>query len=115
MKTITKDKLLLHFVNTSNNNCESEFYFDPALSDMPNELLYDLISELAEEGYLIKRIRAVRLKPKAYSFKHDRRIARFSKIVSVLGRPISYSITWGLGILSALLIEYLLKILHLNP
>ena len=114
MKVITKHKLLLHFIDTVNNNCESRYYIDPALSEIPKELLDDLINELAAEGYLVRRVRAVRLKPKAFSYRHDRRIKILSKAISILGRPISYLITWVLGILSSLLIQYLISVLHLN-
>lgn len=38
MKVITKHKLLLHFIDTVNNNCESRYYIDPALSEIPKEL-----------------------------------------------------------------------------
>lgn len=114
MKSITKHKLLLHFIDTADNNCESRYYFDPTLSEIPKGLLNALIDELAAEGYLTRRVRAVHLKPKAFSYKRDRRIKFFSKAASILGRPVSYLITWVLGILSSLLIQYLINVLNLN-
>lgn len=111
---ISKEKLLLLFVKTSDNNCESHFYFDPSFSTIPKPLLYDFIDELEAEGYLEKKLRTVQLKPKAYSYKRDRRICYFKKFVSVLGRPVSYLITWLLGITSAVLVQYLIHVLHLD-
>lgn len=114
IKTISKHKLLLFFIKHSDSNCECHFYGNPTFSSIPKTLLYELIDELVAEDYLEKRLRAVRLKAKAYSYKHDRRMYFANKLISVLGRPISYLIAWVLGICSTLLTQYLINILHLN-
>ncbi len=116
MKTnnISKHKLLLLFLDNADSNCECHFYFNPIFSRIPKKLLYELIDELVSEGYLEKGVRIVRLKAKAYSYRHDRRMHFLNKLLSVLGRPISYLIAWILGICATLLTEYLINILHLN-
>ena len=85
----------------------SSYYADSFFSDIPKAILCAYFEELAQDGYIKPMIRNVRLLPKAYSYSQDRRKKILSKALNVLGRPITYLITWILGIVSALLIQYL--------
>mgnify|MGYP003293533369 CR=1 FL=1 len=111
----SKHQTLIHFIETADSNCISRYYSDSFFSTTPNLLLQNYIRELAEDGYVKPRLRHVLLTTKAYSYIHDLRIARFYKILEILGRPISYLISWGLGILSAVIVQHLLNLMVQQP
>lgn len=111
---LSKHQILKHFIETADKDCISRYYFDPYFKNLPKIILQDYIKELSEEGYVNPCVRHVVLTVKAYSYLHDRRTEKFNKILSVLGRPVSYLLTWILGILSAVVVQYLIKFLGLN-
>lgn len=111
----SKHQTLMHFIKTADSNCISHYYSDPFFSATPNLLLQNYIHELAKDGYVKPRLRHVLLTSKAYSYIHDLRVARFYKILGVLGRPISYLISWVLGILSAVIVQHLLNLMTQQP
>ncbi len=114
-KPLTKHQVLVHFIKTADRNAISRYYSDTYFEYTPHILLLEYIKELSEEGYLKPMQRHVVLKAKAYSYLHDRRKNRIDKLLSSLGRPISYIIAWGLGILSTILTEYLIHIIFAKP
>lgn len=114
-KVISKHQVLKHFIKTADNNLICNYYFDEDLKQIPREILYEYLSELEADGYIRKRHRHVVLTGKAYSYTHECRMQILDKVFSVLGRPISYLLSWGLGILSALIIQHLINVLNLNP
>lgn len=114
-KSLTKHQVLKHFIETADPNCISHYYSDPYFKNVPNTILLEYIKELSNEGYLKPMQRHVVLKAKSYSYLPDRNKNRIKKFLSILGRPVSYLLTWLLGILSAIVIQYLLKSLGLKP
>ena len=114
-KPLTKHQVLLHFIKTADGNAISRYYSDTYFKHTPRIILLEYIKELSEEGYLKPMQRHVVLKAKAYSYLDDRRRNRIEKLLSYLGRPISYIIVWGLGILSTVLTEYLIHIIFAKP
>lgn len=114
-KTLTKHQVLLHFIKTADGNAISRYYSDTYFKYTPHIILLEYIKELSEEGYLKPMQRHVVLKAKAYSYLYNRRRNKIEKFLSYLGRPISYIIVWGLGILSTILTEYLIHIIFAKP
>lgn len=114
-KPLTKHQILLHFIETADRNAISHYYSDNYFRDIPNIILLEYIKELSEEGYLKPMQRHVVLRAKAYSYPSEHRRIRIEKFLSYLGRPISYVIAWGLGILSSVLTEYLIHIIFAKP
>lgn len=112
---LTNHQVLVHFIKTADRNAISRYYSDAYFKYTPHILLLEYIKELSEEGYLKPMQRHVVLKAKAYSYLYNRRKNRIEKLLSYLGRPISYTIVWGLGILSAILTEYLIHIIFAKP
>ena len=114
-KTPSKHQVLKYFIATADSHSVCDYYFDKNLKQMPREILYEYLKELETDGYVKKRQRHIVLTGKAYSYPDEYRMRILNKVLSVLGRPVSYLLTWILGILSALIIQYLINVLNLNP
>lgn len=108
-KPFTKHQLIMYFLKTRNEHGIVDYYFDPVLSQMPRDVLYDQINALVSEGYVKKRIRHIVLTYKCYEYPSEHRKEIFWKVLSMLGRPFGYLVSWGLGILSAFIVEFLIR------
>lgn len=108
-KNLSKHKILKHFLETADGNCICRYYDDPYFQNISNVVLLDYIHELSDDGYLKSNIRHVVLTAKAYSYMTDRRNARIKTILLHLSRPVSYFISWILGVASGVLVEYLIR------
>ncbi|MBQ8640402.1 MAG: hypothetical protein IJ468_14760 [Lachnospiraceae bacterium] len=115
VKIPSKYKTLKRLIKISDKKCISQYYTDPYIQTIPKPILEQYLDELAEEKYLKPRIRHVILLSKAYSYDEECRKALLNKIIAVFGRPITYLLTWMLGIASAVIIQYLINILNLVP
>lgn len=114
-KLLSKHQIIMRLIEISDENCISAYYFDPVLSQLPSLYLQEQLAELDAEGYIKKKLRHAVLFLKCYQYPAEHRKAIALKVFSVLGRPIGYLISWGLGILSSLLVEYLINVISRQP
>ena len=108
-KNLSKHKILKHFLDTVDNNCICRYHDDPYFKNIPNVVLLDYIHKLSDEGYLKSNIRHVVLTAKAYSYLTDYRNAKIKTVLLHLARPVSYFLSWILGVASGVFVEYLIR------
>lgn len=101
-KIPSKHQMLKYFIEVAGHDLICNYYFDENLKKIPREIFYEYLNELEADGYIRKMHRYIKLTGKGYSYPHEHRMQLFDKILSVLGRPVSYLLSWALGILSAL-------------
>ena len=110
-KKISRHRVIMRLLKISDDRCICNYHTDPVLSQLPSPSLQELLFELEKEGYLKKNVRHVVLRLKAYEYPSRRR----NEIIQKLFRPVSSFVSWAIGILSAVLIRYLIDLLDRQP
>lgn len=110
-KKISRHRVIMRLLKISDDQCICDYHTDPVLSQLPSPSLQELLFELEKEGYLKKNVRHVVLRLKAYEYPFHRR----KEILQKLLHPVSNLVSWAVGILSAVLIQYLIDLINRKP
>lgn len=115
-KIPSKHQLLKYFIEVAGHDLICNYYFDENLKRFLAKFsMTEYLNELKADGYIRKMHRYIKLTGKGYSYPHEYRMQLFDKILSVLRRPVSYLLSWALGILSSLIVQHLINVLNLKP